>query len=59
MMHLVNTGRCGLARQVDLAGAAHLVLAAGVVHLDPQTAVFEAMVGGWARQHDPDRKSVV
>jgi hypothetical protein len=33
-----------LARQVDLAGAAHLVLAAGVVHLDPQTAVFEAMV---------------
>jgi integrase/recombinase XerC len=39
-----------LARQVDLAGAAHLVLAAGVVHLDPQTAVFEAMVEGWARQ---------
>lgn len=39
-----------MARQVDLAGAAHLVLAAGVVHLDPQTAVFEAMVEGWARQ---------
>jgi integrase/recombinase XerC len=50
MMHLVTNRRCGLARQVDLAGAAHLVLAAGVVHLDPQTAVFEAMVEGWARQ---------
>jgi len=39
-----------LARQVDLAGAAHLVLAPGVAHLDPQAAVFAAMLEGWARQ---------
>lgn len=31
-------------------GAAHLVLAPGVVHLDEPGAVFEAMLGGWARQ---------
>lgn len=34
----------------DLPGASHLVLASGVTHLDPQTAVFEAMLDGWARQ---------
>jgi len=37
-------------RRVDLAGAAHLVLADGVAFLDPQTAVFEAMLEGWDRQ---------
>ncbi len=35
---------------VDLPGAAHLVLADGVVHLDPAEAAFEAMLEGWARQ---------
>lgn len=35
---------------VDLPGAAHLVLAGGVTHLDPHTAVFEAMLAGWALQ---------
>ena len=37
-------------RAADLAGAAHLTLADGVVHLDPATAVFEAMLEGWKRQ---------
>jgi hypothetical protein len=37
-------------RGVDLAGAAHLVLADGVAYLDPQTAVFEAMLESWDRQ---------
>jgi integrase/recombinase XerD len=37
-------------RRVDLAGAAHLVLADGVAYLDPQTAVFEATLEGWDRQ---------
>jgi hypothetical protein len=36
--------------QVDLPGAAHLLLADGIVHLDPASAVFEAMLEGWARQ---------
>src|SRR6478672_11867389 len=40
----------GVARAADLPGAAHLVLAEGVVHLDPAAAVFEAMLEGWARQ---------
>ncbi|MEU4154689.1 phage integrase N-terminal SAM-like domain-containing protein [Streptomyces sp. NPDC026659] len=35
---------------VGLPGAAHLMLADGVVHLDPETAVFEAMLEGWARE---------
>ncbi|CAL9550877.1 tyrosine-type recombinase/integrase [Streptomyces sp. enrichment culture] len=39
-----------MSRGVDLPGAAHLVLADGVVHLDPEPAVFEAMLDGWARQ---------
>jgi integrase/recombinase XerD len=33
-----------------LPGAAHLALADGVVHLDPASAVFEAMLEGWATQ---------
>ncbi|MFC5107435.1 tyrosine-type recombinase/integrase [Kibdelosporangium philippinense] len=37
-------------RQVDLPGAAHLVLDSGVRYLDPAPAVFEAMLEGWARQ---------
>ncbi|MFD7082246.1 tyrosine-type recombinase/integrase [Streptomyces sp. NPDC059918] len=39
-----------MSRAVDLPGAAHLVLADGVVHLDPESAAFEAMLDGWARQ---------
>lgn len=34
----------------DIAGAAHLLLAEGVVHLDPEAAVFAAMLQGWAAQ---------
>jgi hypothetical protein len=36
-----------MGRAVDLAGAAHLVLTDGVVHLDPASAAFEAMLEGW------------
>ena len=50
MMHLVTCPEVRFGSSGRSAGAAHLVLAAGVVHLDPQTAVFEAMVEGWARQ---------
>ena len=41
-----------VSRTVDLAGAAHLVLAdRGVVrHLDPAEAMFAAMLTGWDRQ---------
>ena len=39
-----------MGRAADLPGAAHLVLADGVVHLDPAPAVFEAMLEGWTRQ---------
>ncbi|EME55761.1 integrase/recombinase [Rhodococcus ruber BKS 20-38] len=35
---------------VDPPGAADLVLADAVVHLDPEQAVFEAMLAGWQRQ---------
>ena len=35
---------------MDLPGASHLVLAAGVVHLDPEPAAFAAMLDGWAMQ---------
>jgi site-specific recombinase XerD len=35
---------------VGVPGAADLVLARGVVHLDEPSAVFEAMLSGWARQ---------
>ena len=37
-------------RAADLPGAAHLTLADRVVHLDPASAVFEAMLEGWKRQ---------
>jgi integrase/recombinase XerC len=33
-----------------LAGSSGLSLVAGVVHLDPQPAMFDAMVGGWTAQ---------
>jgi hypothetical protein len=33
-----------MVRRVDLEGAAHLVLATGVRHLDEATAVFDAML---------------
>jgi hypothetical protein len=36
--------------EVDLSGAARLVLDSGVRYLDPARAVFEAMLKGWARQ---------
>src|SRR2546423_13767256 len=34
----------------DLAGAAHLQLASGVVQLRPEDAMFEAMLRGWRAQ---------
>src|ERR1039458_3298384 len=37
-------------RMAGLPGAARLALADGVVHLDPASAVFEAMLEGWATQ---------
>jgi hypothetical protein len=40
----------GVAKAADLAGAAHLMLVDGVSYLDPEPAVFEAMLEGWARQ---------
>ncbi|WP_405958142.1 hypothetical protein [Streptomyces phaeochromogenes] len=39
-----------MSRAVDLPGAAHLVLAGNVVHLEPAPVVFEAMLEGWSRQ---------
>jgi hypothetical protein len=36
--------------RVELPGAAGLILPAGVAHLDPALAVFEAMLEGWTRQ---------
>src|SRR6266536_2392990 len=33
-----------------LPGSAHLELVEGVVHLEPERAVFKAMLQGWARQ---------
>jgi len=35
---------------VDMPGSAGLVMVSGVVHMDPEAAVFEAMLTGWARQ---------
>lgn len=35
---------------VDVPGSAGLVLVSGVVHLDEEAAVFEAMLTGWGRQ---------
>jgi integrase/recombinase XerC len=37
-------------RKVDIDGAAHLVLADGVVPLHPAETVLEAMLTGWFRQ---------
>jgi len=34
----------------DLAGAAHLQLVSGVVHLRPEDAMVEAMLSGWRAQ---------
>jgi integrase/recombinase XerC len=39
-----------VARQVEIAGAANLVLAQGVVQLDPERAVFDGMLAGWEAQ---------
>jgi site-specific recombinase XerD len=39
-----------MSRQAELDGAAHLVLAPGVRHLDEGSAVFKAMLEGWERQ---------
>lgn len=39
-----------MGRELEAPGAAHLVLADGVVHLDPEQAVFQAMLAGWERQ---------
>ena len=39
-----------MERAADLPGAAHLVLVDGVVYLDPASAVFEALLDGWALQ---------
>ncbi|MDT3397321.1 tyrosine-type recombinase/integrase [Streptomyces sp. B1866] len=39
-----------MTRAAELPGAASLVLASGVVHIDPAPAVFEAMLDGWAMQ---------
>jgi integrase/recombinase XerD len=43
--------RCNVVDYVSaLPGAASSVLVAGVRHLDPAPAVFEAMLDGWSRQ---------
>ncbi|CAG7581970.1 hypothetical protein E143388_01101 [Rhodococcus opacus] len=39
-----------MADTADRPGVAHRVLADGVAHLDPETAVFDAMLDGWAVQ---------
>jgi integrase/recombinase XerC len=39
-----------VARRVEVAGVAYLVLARGVVQLDPERAVFDGMVAGWEAQ---------
>ena len=39
-----------MGRELEAPGAAHLVLADGVVHLDQEQAVFQAMLDGWERQ---------
>ena len=37
-------------RRLDMPGAAHLVLVEGVAYFNEASAVFEAMLEGWARQ---------
>jgi integrase len=39
-----------VVKAADLAGAAHLMLVDGVSYLDPEPAVFEAMLEGWTKQ---------
>ncbi len=39
-----------MAVSAEVAGSARLELVDGVIPLDPQRAVFEAMLSGWARQ---------
>jgi site-specific recombinase XerD len=39
-----------VARGVEIAGAAYLVLAQGVAQLDPERALFAGMVAGWEAQ---------
>ncbi len=38
------------SRKLEVAGAAHRVVAAGVPLLRPDTQVFEAMLEGWRQQ---------
>jgi site-specific recombinase XerD len=49
---VVGTSRRSDARAVRVlpAGAASETLAEGVIHLDPEPAVFDAMLQGWAAQ---------
>jgi integrase/recombinase XerD len=42
-----------MEQAVDFPGAAHLVLVDGVAHLDPTSAVFEAMLDGWRSSSGP------
>lgn len=48
MLHSMQWWRVWL--WLPLPGAAHLELVDGVVHLDPKSAVLEAMLAGWIRQ---------
>ncbi|WP_419423140.1 tyrosine-type recombinase/integrase [Rhodococcus opacus] len=41
---------CIMTHEGALPGAAHLVLASNVAHSGPESAVFEAMLEGWASQ---------
>ena len=46
----VDSGVGGGVGRADLAGAAHLELVSGVVHLHPQDVMVEAMLRGWRAQ---------
>lgn len=39
-----------MAARLEVPGAAHHALADGVIHLNPQEAIFEAMLDGWSNQ---------
>jgi hypothetical protein len=45
-----QSGQEGALRRIDLAGAAHLAMVAGVVQLRPEDAMVEAMLRGWQAQ---------
>jgi len=47
---VLDATRLNDLRMTGLPGTAHLALANGVVHLNPASAVFEAMLEGWATQ---------